>query len=188
MRGENTTFERLSCFVDGELGPESTSLVDRMLRDEELKSAWGRYQVIGDALRRESCRFDPTLLENIRTRLAEEPTVLAPGVLRKPHAGGALRRLAAGAAIAAGVAAVAVVGVNRLGTDHTAEIADAAGKNVASTQQVAKTQPAHEKGGGIDEPEVSRKLHRYLATHSNIASSGSLNGVMPLATFITSDE
>ena len=43
-------------------------------------------------------------------------------------------------------------------------------------------------GAVVDEPEVSRKLHRYLASHSNIASSGSLNGVMPLATFITSNE
>ena len=190
MSGKNTTFERLSSFVDGELGVGTGSLVERMLGDDELKSTWGRYQVIGDVLRRETASFDPQLLDNIRHKLAEEPTILAPAALRRPKAG-LTQRLVAGAAIAAGVAAVAVVSVTQFELAPPANIADSTGEIVAPTQQVAATQlpvsnPSVEKA---EEPQqVATKLNRYLASHSNFASSGSLNGVMPLATYISYDD
>lgn len=190
MSGKNTTFERLSSFVDGELGVEAGSLVERMLGDDELKSTWGRYQVIGDVLRRESASFDPQLLENIRHQIAEEPTILAPKALQQPKPR-LTQRLVAGAAIAASVAAIAVVSVTRFESAPPANLVDSSAELVAPTQQVAATQlPVSDSSARkAEEPQqVATKLNRYLASHSNFASSGSLNGVMPLATYISYDD
>jgi negative regulator of sigma E activity len=190
MNGEKSRYERLSAFIDGELGSGDAAVVDQVLDDPDLAAAWDRYQAIGDVLRREVTGFNPELVKGVRERLAEEPTILSPKALRR-RGGGAFHRWSAGAAVAAGVAAIAVVSVLRLepaGEDIASAPAQAPA--VAPVQQVGDIRQVARKDGGASgtRPETAPSLNRYLASHSNYAAGGSLNGVMPLATYISYDE
>ncbi len=49
-----TDKEQISALLDGELPEhEAARCLDRLTRDPDLRSAWGRYHLIGDALRGE---------------------------------------------------------------------------------------------------------------------------------------
>jgi sigma-E factor negative regulatory protein RseA len=190
MNGEESRYERLSAFIDGELGSGDAAVVDHVLDDPELAAAWGRYQAIGDVLRREATGFNPELVKGVRERLAEEPTILSPKALRR-RGGGAFHRWSTGAAVAAGVAAIAVVSVMRLepaGDDIASTSAQA--PTVAPVQQIRDVRQVARKDSDSSgtRPEMAKSLNRYLASHSNYAAGGSLNGVMPLATYISYDE
>ena len=96
--------EKLSAMMDDALEHgERERCVQRIKEDEELRAAWDVYHLIGDALRGHTA---PQVAEQVRARLAAEPTVLAP---RRPER--ARPRLAwYPLAAAASVAAVALVG------------------------------------------------------------------------------
>ena len=119
--------EALSALVDGQARPDELSQILQAWKgDADTRAAWRDYQFVGDVMRSaelaqgtDSDRF----LQNFRTRLAEEPVVLAPAAARAleprvepfPHAPAAvpavaLRRRAwlGPAAVAAGF--VMVVG------------------------------------------------------------------------------
>lgn len=190
MNGEKSRYERLSAFIDGELGSGGAAVVDQVLDDPDMAAAWDRYQTIGDVLRREATGFHPDLVKGVRDRLAKEPTILSPGALRR-RGGGAFHRWSTGAALAAGVAAIAVVSVMRLepaGDGIAGSPVQAPA--VAPVQQVRDIRQVARKDVDADgtRPELAPSLNRYLASHSNYAAGGSLNGVMPLATYISYDE
>lgn len=99
--------ERISELMDGELEGLQADLLLRRLADDEAANVWATYHLIGDALRGEtSCN----VAARVRSRLAAEPTVLAP----RPLVGAQARSL--GLSIAASVAAVTVVGYMALAT------------------------------------------------------------------------
>ncbi len=100
---------QLSAMFDDELAPEQCELLARRLsRDEQLKARWGRYAVIGAAIRSErGVRLNAPLAGRVSAVLLAEPAlVTAPGA--RPTA---LRwwQPLAGAAVAAGVAVVSVL-------------------------------------------------------------------------------
>jgi sigma-E factor negative regulatory protein RseA len=105
--------EQISAFLDGELpNSETELLLKRLTRDAELRESFGRYALIGEA-----CRGAPQdhlsrgLTARINRAIDGEP---------RPSGGSAQRARArrwwhpvAGAAVAAGVAAVAVVALQQ---------------------------------------------------------------------------
>lgn len=108
---------QLSAMFDGELsGSECELLARRLARDDALKARWGRYAVIGAAIRMEpSACAAGSLAGRVSALVADEPALLVGAVSRhgkalatplrkwwQPAAG------TAGVAVAAGVAAVAV--------------------------------------------------------------------------------
>jgi sigma-E factor negative regulatory protein RseA len=97
---------RISALMDGELerGDESDAL-KALAADGEARDAWRTYHLISDALR-DTRLLTGSFAERVAARLADEPTVIAPG--RLAPAAGDTRRFALSAA--AGVAAVALVG------------------------------------------------------------------------------
>ncbi|MGQ0579890.1 MAG: sigma-E factor negative regulatory protein [Betaproteobacteria bacterium] len=97
--------ERLSAFMDGELDAhEAAGQLRRLKEDPQLLDAWETYHLIGDAMRGEA-GYAPGLAVKISSRLAAEPTVLAPGPRMQLRN---VRRLAFSAAASiAGVALVA---------------------------------------------------------------------------------
>lgn len=111
--------ERLSAFMDGELeGPGQGDAVDQLLEEPELMDAWGRYHLVSDCLKqRLPDRLDRDLAASVSRALQDEPAIVAPVAFLRP-----LARPAAGFAIAASVAALAVLGVQRqqLGGPHEA--------------------------------------------------------------------
>ena len=95
---------QLSAMFDDELAPEECELLARRLsRDEQLKARWGRYAVIGAAIRSErGVRLNAPLAGRVSAVLLAEPAlVTTPGA--RPAAVRWWQPLA-GAAVAAGVA------------------------------------------------------------------------------------
>jgi sigma-E factor negative regulatory protein RseA len=70
--------EKISQLMDGELEGQECSLhIGRLIREEQLAQRWNSYHLIRDVLRGEAgTRVD--LVESVRARLRDEPTVLAP--------------------------------------------------------------------------------------------------------------
>ena len=97
--------ERVSVLMDGEMDDKSAAAAIQSLANErEARDAWRTYHMIGD-LMRGSAPLSEGFAARIAWKLAEQPTVLAPGRI-KPEP----RRWFTASAIAASFAAVALVG------------------------------------------------------------------------------
>ena len=97
--------DRISALMDGALDDKSASdLIGNLARDPEAIEAWRRYHTIGD-LMRGSAPLSDGFAARVAWKLADEPTVLAPGRMRP-----AQRLWLTASAVAASVAAVAMVG------------------------------------------------------------------------------
>lgn len=103
---------QLSAMYDDALPPAECELLARRLsRDDLLKARWGRYAVIGAVIRTErGVRLTAELAGRINAAILAEPelgaTAAAPRARRQ---GARLWQGLAGAAVAAGVAAVSIV-------------------------------------------------------------------------------
>ncbi|MGO9804480.1 MAG: sigma-E factor negative regulatory protein [Steroidobacteraceae bacterium] len=100
---------QLSAMFDDELAAGECELLARRLsRDEQLKARWGRYAVIGAAIRAErGVRLNAPIATRVSVVMRSEPA-LAAGAVRGT-AGARWRRPLAGAAVAAGVAALSIL-------------------------------------------------------------------------------
>jgi sigma-E factor negative regulatory protein RseA len=107
MNMTNPSDERISALVDGELNAqEHQTAVDELLSHDDKRAAWGRYHLMADTLKRSLPKgIDHAFSSRVMAALEDEPTVLAPPP--RPSWG----QRAAGLAVAASVAAVAVLGV-----------------------------------------------------------------------------
>lgn len=151
--------ESLSALVDNELdGPEAAKVITAASTDESLKDAWDEYHLIGDAMRASGLN-SINVRHRVATRLAEEPTVLAP---RRWLREGRVRTVSA-VALAASMSFAAVVAWQQLAVnDHgAAMVAADKGVPVQVAQQVepANGPNAHAQG---DDP--------YLLAHQEMAS------------------
>jgi sigma-E factor negative regulatory protein RseA len=96
--------ERVSVLMDGELDDKSAAAAIQSLANErEARDAWRSYHLIGD-LMRGSAPLSEGFAARITWKLAEQPTVLAPGRI-KPQP----RRWFTLSAAAASLAAVGLV-------------------------------------------------------------------------------
>lgn len=96
--------KEVSALFDGEQEEREAPSTWQTLKSEtSLRQAWGEYQLIGDALRRER-RLDADITARVMAELKDEPIVLAPR--RKPPSHWQRTAIA----MAASVAGVAVVG------------------------------------------------------------------------------
>lgn len=97
--------KELSALLDGEIEQHEIPVLWSTLKiDPELRTSWGDYQLIGDALRGEAS-LSSDITSRVMRGLAAEPTVLAPRPTTKPNA---WQRSVL--AMAASVAGIAVVG------------------------------------------------------------------------------
>jgi sigma-E factor negative regulatory protein RseA len=102
--------EQVSAFLDGELpNSETELLLKRLTRDAELRESFGRYALIGESLRGGgSVRLSQNFHTRVNRAIDGEPLPAA----NNRSSGAELQRWwrpAAGAAVAAGVMAVAVL-------------------------------------------------------------------------------
>ncbi|HEY0683656.1 MAG TPA: sigma-E factor negative regulatory protein [Steroidobacter sp.] len=141
--------EQLSTCLDGELPPaELDLLLKRVEREAELRAAIGRYSLIGEAMRAErpaiaSRGFASKVMAAVAAEPAPEQSINpsksvqtpAPAVRAPRISPAAIRYLrpAAGMAIAAGVAAVAVLSMQPVGQPDVGTL---------NTPLVAANQPA----------------------------------------------
>jgi sigma-E factor negative regulatory protein RseA len=80
--------EDLSALADGEVDARSAAALSEAWRqDADLRARWHRYQLIGDVLRSPELAGtgrDASFLAALRSRLAQEPVVLAPAAAIPP--------------------------------------------------------------------------------------------------------
>ena len=100
--------QTLSSVMDGEAA--TGEALASVAATSGTRGAWARYHLIGDVLRDNSSELAPMdFAATIAARIADEPTVLAP-----PRRAQRALRPVAGFAIAASVATLAVIGVQRM--------------------------------------------------------------------------
>ena len=186
---------QLSAMFDDELAPEQCELLARRLsRDEQLKSRWGRYAVIGAAVRSErGVSLNPPLAGRVSAVILTEPALkgsaTAQGVRRA-----ALRwwQPIAGAAMAAGVAAVSVLWLRAQGplsgatlsaqrTAHTTVPATA--DAIAPGQGVSYVVPRAPAARAVIVPSTT--LANYVVAHSMVSSPVARRNL--LSAFMTSE-
>jgi len=103
--------EQLSAFLDGELADSESGLfLKRLLRDDELQRTLSRYVVLGEAMRSPvAAGASRDFPARVAAALDAERPVMSGGAGRLRAGARAWVRTAAGIAVAAGVAAVAIV-------------------------------------------------------------------------------
>jgi sigma-E factor negative regulatory protein RseA len=196
--------EQVSAFLDGELPDSETGLLlKRLTRDAELRESFGRYALIGESLRGGShARLTQGFHARVNRAIDGEPLVATV----QPSSGRSTRwwRPFAGAAVAAGVAAVAVVALQqraiaptlRTGLPVTAQNivsaqnvtrpqAIATVQNVTMTQQASAAKPTEALSYTVpaavsDAPTAmpAARLTNYVFAHSKYSSVMGQNDVL----------
>lgn len=154
--------EQLSALMDDQGDrAECERCLNRLKDDGELRLSWEIYHLIGDTLRDTG---GGALSESFASRLAAEPTVIAPrarpatGMLRGP-----LRYALPIAASIAAVAFVAWVGLPQLTSSPVVEARNAGVAPVAGATVIPV---AHDVGD-------------YLLAHQRFSPSSAMSGVAP---------
>jgi sigma-E factor negative regulatory protein RseA len=184
--------EQVSAFLDGELpNSETELLLKRLTRDGELRESFGRYALIGEAVRG-TTRGLITRGFTGRVNLAIDGEVIPANGHVPQTRGPRWWRPFAGAAVAAGVAAVAVVALQqravaptlRPGVPLTAQTAvpvqgavrAVSGTVPASREAISYTVPATSPAAAAAMPPA--RLTNYVFAHSRYSSGLAQRGVM----------
>jgi sigma-E factor negative regulatory protein RseA len=179
--------EQVSAFLDGELpNSETELLLKRLTRDGELRESFGRYALIGEALRGPGPLMAKGFAVRVNFAIDGEP-LPANGQGSQARAPRWWRPLA-GAAVAAGVAVVAVVALQqravvpalRPGAPVTAQNAPASAPVLAVVQPpreaISYTVPAASPVAPAAMPPA--RLTNYVFAHSRYSSGLDQRGVL----------
>jgi len=185
--------EQVSAFLDGELpNTETELLLKRLTRDGELRESFGRYALIGEALRGAGSQFlTRGFAARVNLAIDGEPAQAAG-----PHPARSARwwRPLAGVTVAAGVATVAIVALQQsaISPDLRAS-APSAAQNTAAPLTASAIQSPVQGGGGPREPLsytvpatspdapsaiTPARLTNYIFAHSKYSSGLGQRGVL----------
>jgi sigma-E factor negative regulatory protein RseA len=178
--------EQLSAFIDGELAAaEQRLLLAQLGRDPELKRSCQTFHLIGAALRDQlpEC-MDAQLAERV-SQAIEKEAAMTPGTPRRDWNWHGFLKPAAGFAIAASVAVIAVLGVRQLQPDA------AAPAPVVATAPLSGPERGYVRVDSGDWDSRSTRtadyLNRYLVSHNEYAASSGMRGVLPYVRIVASD-
>jgi sigma-E factor negative regulatory protein RseA len=173
--------ETLSTIVDGELGSVDSQTLATIASDENSRSTWARYHLIGDVMRDNLTGVaSPIFSEQLRAAVEREPTVLAPQRTKRQWL-----TPVAGFAVAASVATLAVIGIKQIepsspdAADEVAIVAAAPNHNVAAlpVQSVAQSPDVVDAVPATH--DTQRRLNGYLVKFNEQRSSLGVPGVNP---------
>lgn len=185
----NDPKEQLSALLDQELDPRQiTGASRRIVEDDGLRAVWDRYHLIGDVMRGEGVRIaGRSVADAVRERIQSEPPILAAPRNRAPTRPEARwLKPAAGAALAASVAVVAVYSLPRLtGTVPEGAPLQVAQAPVSIDPETPRRSGTHWKN--LAQPQLESRLNRYLVNHSEYASPRGMNGMLPYTSFVGYD-
>jgi sigma-E factor negative regulatory protein RseA len=187
--------EQVSAFLDGELPDTETELLlKRLTRDGELRESFGRYALIGEALRGAGSQIlTRGFASRVNLAIDGEPAQVAAHA--QPARASRWWRPLAGVTVAAGVAAVAIVALQQRAISPGMKgVAPLTAQNVATTlKTAARTQQPVQGGGGphealsytvpatsADAPPVlaPARLTNYVFAHSKYSSGLGQRGVL----------
>lgn len=159
---------KISAFMDGETSRmEAEQALLRLKRDEMCRDTWNTFHLIGDVMRGEAELRDD-FAARFRTRIEQEPTLLAPRLVLRKSVNVAL-------SAAASLAAIAVVLMLVLTDNPLSPQAPIATAPKSENSQVAQTsarpRPAPAATAG--------KVNEYLMAHQEFSPSTTLQGVAP---------
>jgi sigma-E factor negative regulatory protein RseA len=175
--------EQVSAFLDGELPDSETELLlKRLTRDGELRESFGRYALIGEAVRGPSLSLmKKGFSGRVNLAIDGEP-IPANGQVPQTRAPRWWRPFA-GAAVAAGVAAVAVVALQQRAVAPTlrapaqsAVLAQSGVAVQASREAISYTVPATSPAAPAAMPPA--RLTNYVFAHSKYSSGLAQRGVL----------
>ena len=174
MNTKNTDKEKISAFADGELDDREVEAALSALRDSDAQMAWDAYHRVGDILRSEELAIEMSaeFTSKLASRLADEPSIIAPAV-RQDKVKANIRRfgLPGLAAAVAAVGAAAWIAAPQLlvaskeparSEPPSISIASASA-SLSVSQQVAPVTPA--------DSEMLRdsRLDAYLLAHQRFS-------------------
>ncbi len=187
--------EQVSAFLDGELPDTETELLlKRLTRDGELRESFGRYALIGEALRGAGSQIlTRGFASRVNLAIDGEPAQ-APALTARPRAARWWRPLA-GVTVAAGVAAVAIVALQqRAISPGLKAVSPLTAQNLATPLKTAARNELPAQGGGgprealsytvpatsADAPSVltPARLTNYVFAHSKYSSGLGQRGVL----------
>jgi sigma-E factor negative regulatory protein RseA len=158
----------ISEWMDGELDTDSArAMLTKAAESPQLRSEWVVYHAVGDGMRG-SPDLSPGFLERVCSRLADEPTVLAPRLAAASRPSVTTFAMYA----AASLAAVAVVGWLAFAPQPSpnAQIA------IQGAAMKAPPKPAAAKP---DVTPLKPEDHDFLLAHQAVSPNGNLQGVAP---------
>ena len=169
--------EQISALVDDELEEREQALLLRQLEnDAELSGRLSRFQIISDALQNHlPSRLSSGFHARVQAALADEPPVQ-----RQRSGFAVLFKPAAGLALAASIAMVAVLSLQSTRQDPEAVPAVASAPTHDSYIRAA----ADDSVQSIDPLDVPQDLDIYLANHSEYAVS---RGILPYVRLVGHD-
>jgi len=175
--------EQVSAFLDGELPDSETELLlKRLTRDGELRESFGRYALIGEAVRGPSLSLmTKGFAGRVNLAIDGEP-IPANGQVPQTRAPRWWRPFA-GAAVAAGVAAVAVVALQQRAVAPTLRapaqstvLAQSGVAVQAPREAISYTVPATSPAAPAAMPPG--RLTNYVFAHSKYSSGLAQRGVL----------
>jgi sigma-E factor negative regulatory protein RseA len=187
--------EQVSAFLDGELPDTETELLlKRLTRDGELRESFGRYALIGEALRGAGSQIlTRGFASRVNLAIDGEPAHV-PALTTRPRASGWWRPLA-GVTVAAGVAAVAIVALQqRAISPRVSGPVPVTAQNVTAPLKLAAPSQLPLQGGGGPREALSytvpatsteapstitpARLTNYVFAHSKYSSVLGQRGVL----------
>jgi negative regulator of sigma E activity len=186
---------QLSAMFDNELPTAECELLARRLsRDEQLQSRWGRYAIVGAVIRAErGVRLNAQVARRVSVVLRSEPALAAPAAAGVRRGAGGVRwwQPLAGAAVAAGVAAVSILWLR--GEAPSTQLAAHLTPATLQTTTPASVQAGSGKPYTVPPERVparravvpSTELANYVVAHSMFSSPVARRNL--LSAFMTSE-
>jgi sigma-E factor negative regulatory protein RseA len=173
--------EQVSAFLDGELpNSETELLLKRLTRDAELRESFGRYALIGESLRGASHAYLTKGFAERVNRAIDGEQIPSQAPNPRVRSAGWWRPFA-GAAVAAGVAAVAVVALQQrtVAPASHAPLLPMVAQNAAAPaarEAISYTVPTNtpELSGALP----AARLTNYVFAHSRYSSGLDQRGVL----------
>jgi len=174
---------QVSALVDGEVaGQRAARLFDLVGREPELRAAWERYHLIGQAIRGERIEREVrTVADAVRRAMEREPALSAQRASRLGR--GARLAPFAGAALAAGMAILAVLAVPTLIQGPEPPPWPVA----APTERYVGLDASHPERWRLDRPALADKLELFLVNHQESAPGTGVKGMLPYAMLVGYD-
>lgn len=198
--------EALSALVDGcdadgrDLSDDSPQggapILDKLRDDVALRSRWERYHLVRDIMRGDyAMPLDRGFADSVSKAIAAEPVVVAPGrsANKKSPPKSSTRpwlKPAAGFAIAASVAVLSFIGLKSLQQPDSppASLATVSpGVIPAGIEEPLQVVSRPGTRWHLDRADVEQRLNVYLLNHTEQASMGEIQGMLPYSRLVGYD-
>lgn len=179
------TLEHLSSLMDGEINKDTGRfLIRRLGSDSEMRATWARYHVVRDCLRHQEGSIPGSQFSN-RVRQALDNEELAAF---RPTFVARWLKPAAGAAIAASVAlmAIVMVGTGQDSVDGTAadSLAGAPLESFVSPNSALSPVPVSQQASTAGLSSDRERMNSYLLRHYQVAGSTGGKGFVTLVPIV----